>query len=636
MLAVYNLSRQRVAILENAIDIAETHQLNAIWQLTFSIPADDPKNDYLHPMHYVRWEPDGELYRILPIDLEQGETGLLSYECEHVIATLMDNVLFGYHQIGNIGVFTRTVLQYVLDKQIVKNWVLDVCAFNRQFEYAWEQENLLSALFSVPKCFNAEYIWTWDTSTYPWRLSLRELDLTSIPALYIRASKNMLKLTRRSDPKNLCTRLYPLGYGEGVNQLGIKELNNGVPYLQSPPNIVAKYGIIERVWVDRRYHNQPELLGASQSMLRNLQTPFEQYSVEFTQIRGDPEHINVGSRVRIHDPGNKVDMIDTIVQVTVFRDKPGGRIEVANASENIAQTVADLADRQRVETTYSQGATQIYSVSVQDNADNQNGLRLDFYIPPDMIHVNRLYCKIRMESFRAYSKATESGGQISTTPAGGGTTSSAALSGTTASGGGGSATVNGGGIRTSSAITLPSQNIQNDDLGGTNAKNHNHGLFKMGDENNMYLAIVNAANTIVGHTGYVPSGAHIHGAHDHTIDTSFQVQIPAHTHGLSLSHSHDNPSHTHQLDTRHGHEITPGIYRSGSSNSFTVKVNGIVRQIFNETSAELDILPWLIGNDGMISRGTWHNVEVVPNGLAYISNCAYIQGFIQSRGEVTV
>lgn len=165
-----------MAILENAYAASESQKINSVWYFYFSLPYGDSKNEYCKPFYYVR--PDGgELYRIMPETLSVSESGGVSYQCEHVLATLIDNVLFGYHVVGNLGVYTADVIRYILDHQLVKNWVLDECDFRNQFEYGWEQESLLSALFSVLSPLSSPMIVT-DTSVYPWRLSLKKLVTT--------------------------------------------------------------------------------------------------------------------------------------------------------------------------------------------------------------------------------------------------------------------------------------------------------------------------------------------------------------------------------------------------------------------------------------------------------------------------
>lgn len=148
---------------------------------------------------------------VMPVDAEITETGLLTYQCEHVLATLIDNVLFGYHVVGNRGTYTADCIRYVLNRQRVQNWVLYECDFARQFEYGWTQETLLSALFSIATPL-ADYMWVTDTSVYPWRLSLKSIGLGQKPQLYVRSGWNMLSYGSGSDPQQICTRLYPLGY----------------------------------------------------------------------------------------------------------------------------------------------------------------------------------------------------------------------------------------------------------------------------------------------------------------------------------------------------------------------------------------------------------------------------------------
>lgn len=298
MLEIFDKSRKRIAIAENARGVEEERKINSLWYLTFSLPYNDAKNEYCQPFNYVRYN-GGELYRIMPVDAEIAETGLLTYQCEHVLATLIDNVLFGYHVVGNRGTYTADCIRYVLNRQRVQNWVLYECDFARQFEYGWTQETLLSALFSIATPL-ADYMWVTDTSVYPWRLSLKSIGLGQKPQLYVRSGWNMLSYGSGSDPQQICTRLYPLGYGEGVNQLTIKSVNNGLEYIQSPQEYIDKYGLIERIWIDRRYEDPASLLSAAQVMLNELQDPLQQFEISFAELdESDYNVAQIGKRVRI-------------------------------------------------------------------------------------------------------------------------------------------------------------------------------------------------------------------------------------------------------------------------------------------------------------------------------------------------
>lgn len=209
----------------------------------------------------------------------------------------------------------------------------------------------------------------------------------------------MTSYTRGRDPQNIVTRLYPLGYGEGINQLNIKGVNDGVPYIQSPKEITDKYGIIERVWIDRRYEDAASLKAAAEIMLSELQEPFVSYSVGFHELTAsDYDKAAIGKRVRIIFP-EVGDSVDTyITELTRKRDDlKESTITVANRETSIAASLADMADRQRIEQTYAQGATQIYSQALQANSAPDSGATMDFFLPSEMRIVNKVLVKVRIK-----------------------------------------------------------------------------------------------------------------------------------------------------------------------------------------------------------------------------------------------
>lgn len=571
----------------------------------------------------------------------------LSYVSRNIQRTTPLN----YHVVGNLGVYTADVIRYILDHQLVKNWVLDECDFRNQFEYGWEQESLLSALFSVLSPLSSPMIVT-DTTVYPWRLSLKKLVTTGRPEMYVRRRYNMTSYTRGRDPQNIVTRLYPLGYGEGINQLNIKGVNDGVPYIQSPKEITDKYGIIERVWIDRRYEDAASLKAAAEIMLSELQEPLVSYSVGFHELTAsDYDKAAIGKRVRIIFP-EVGDSVDTyITELTRKRDDlKESTITVANRETSIAASLADMADRQRIEQTYAQGATQIYSQALQANSASDSGATMDFFLPSEMRIVNKVLVKVRIKKFRAYSKATEaaesktitsstSDEDTRTSSSGGRTTA------TTTSGGGTytSTTYEAKKTLTATAVILSAENIYPTEAAMYNAAKHNHGI-----PDRVKLAVYGGkdanGNVIAdGYATFIESGAHSHGEHDHEItiprhnheveidDHSHKVTIPAHTHDITI------PGHSHKVTIPgHEHKITPGIFEYGNPQNFSLYVNGEKKADFAGRNAELDITAFLVGSDNMIPRGSWLSLEVRPDDLAYISIDLIVQGFIQSRGDNTV
>ena len=414
MLNVYDRqTRKKTAVLQNAYDIIETHELNQIYTLSFTLPSSDDKNQYCLPRHYVRWGDDGELYRIKAPKLDESNIGTITYECEHVITTLCDSVMFGSFQYGGANVKTAEVIRWLLDPQQQKatNWELGECDFDRKFEYLWEQENILNALYSIPKEFAQPYKWVFDTVSYPWKISLKAIDETVKPEYYLRARSNILASGTSADYANICTRIYALGYGEGVNQLNIKDVNDGMPYLQSPQSIIDQYGVVEKVLVDRRFENAESLKAYAQTMLDKFQTPSMSRSFAVTDIyplTGQSwDDAEVGKICRMTEDGTTA----YITKTKWVRDKAGDlQIDLSTKATDITSSVADLADRIRIESVYAQGATQLYQHSKDANATPDKGMVMSLYFPSEMRQINKVLLRLKLNRFRSYSQTTESNG----------------------------------------------------------------------------------------------------------------------------------------------------------------------------------------------------------------------------------
>lgn len=613
-LEIYDMNRVPVCMLQNAFDIQEQQSLNALWYLDFKLPATDAKNEFCNAYWYARFN-DGELYRMFPNGYnDASDLPYYSYHCEHVLATLLNKVMPGIVTMGGYYQPTPDVLRAILAKQDTQDWVLGECDFSRRFEYGFEKENLLAALFSVPQCFDEDYIWTFETKGYPWVLNLKRLNKNAEPVLNVRYGYNRLSYNRQPDYTNHVTKLYAYGSGEGVNQLNINKFTNGLGYILADKEHIEKYGIRESIWVDRRYENEETLYAAAQSMLNELCDPITSYSCGFI---GD---VKVGEVVNIID----YEQTYVVKKIITYGDIDDIQYELSNKQPTLASTIADLANRQRIETTYSQGATNIYSISFVDNADANNGLDCDFYMPRSMRFVNKVVAKIKYDSFRAYSGTTEQGGSASSTSAAGGQISS-----TSESGGGGTSAAGGGQSKTSAAGGKSTESTNQFDLASDTGT---YGIISLTGYSGL-------TSTTSGHSHKVPDHMHrirvTNFAHKHSVTIpshrhSFEIddhvhELPAHTHSFSL------PAHSHTFELpSHKHDIEPGIHRYGNPTQVELKVNGNSKGFFEDRSFEVDITEWLANDDGMISRGSFQTLSVIPNDIAHISVSLTVIGFIQS------
>ena len=617
MLNVYDrATRKKTAVLQNAFDIDETQELNQIYSLSFTLPYEDVKNKYCLPRHYVRYGDDGQLYRIKSPKVNDSSVGTITYECEHVITTLCDDIMFGSFTYGGKGVPTKTTINWLLSQQKTKNWKLGTCAFTRYFEYNWEQENLLNALYSIPREFVDAYMWDFDTISYPWTINLKLIDKSAAPEYYLRARSNILASGTSADYANICTRIYPLGYGEGVNQLTIKEatITNAVKatidgkevnvnatvsetsttkygntFIQSPQSYIDKYGIVEKVLVDRRFEQANTLFGYAKSMLDVYQEPTMSRSFDVTDLHQITnralDDAQVGKICKMTQDNTIAYITKTQRRLDVAGDL---QIDLSTKATDIASNVADLADRIRIESVYAQGATQIYQHSKDANAvpvfdkdgaiKNGKGMMLNLYFPREMKQINKVLLRMKLKKFRCYStnqsafgggvdgktedggaiakdafKKTESGGAITAddkqkTGGGGGintkTTADGGQSGTTGISNGG------GGI----SLT-PSINVKVIDTGDANWKNE---------------STIPTSRTFID--DYEAYGTTIRtessGGHQHSVTgTTSSVTLDQEDIDEENSHAHNlysdyvnttsNGSHTHVIsdDTGHTHAI---------------------------------------------------------------------------------
>lgn len=623
---VFDRNMKRLAYLDNAMSVGYTLETNSLWTATFTMPADDPKTEYCTPLNYVEIFDGDEridLFRIIGEDLERSDGATRFYNCEHVLATLLNDVLFQYHQCGGTGVRTAEVLNYILNRQTTRNWVLGSCDFERFFEYNWENSTLLAALFAVPECFDSDYLWTWDTTGYPWSLSI--VAPSDRLKSEIRYAKNMTEIRKSRDDTGLANRIYALGYGEGVNQLTISSVNNGLPYVEDALSI-EKYGLCSSILVDTRYEVEENLKAYAEQILRESAEPYYSYeigAIDLHRLTGDAfSRFWPGEIVRIVDDEDGVNLRARIVSVTKddAQGDPGAvSVTIANKSKDIAGSISDLQSRALIGETYAQGATnqQVYNFS--DNADADHPATMKIYIDESVVRINKMLLNIQFEPFRAFEQAIGGGGGQTTSSGGGTTTSSGG--GSTTSSGGGSTTSSGGG-QTSSGTALESSNILPNETNGQAV--HNHGL-----SSGAKLAIVDSSLKIVGYESFVWSGAHVHPAHTHRI-SDHTHRVDSHTHRVS-AHTHTVPAHTHTVQN-HTHAIQFGIYEGQRASRATIRVDGNVLPAQSGYD-NIDIVAYLSKDDsGKIQRGTWHTVEVLPDTMSRIVGAVFSQTFCNSRG----
>jgi len=647
VISLYNLGRKKTAVLRNPYQVSYEKPVNQIWSAGFYLPANDPARKKVEQLHYAELKDnDGEyigLFRVMNRTTTFNSTGkYIKYELSHVLSTLIDSAIEGYKQTGRAWT-TKAVIEWILSFQKVKNWKLGRCDFDRLFEYSFENQNgLADALFSVTEPFPEDFMWTYDTTSYPWTINLIKPDTK--PVCRIREGWNLKDLSVEENPLKVVNKIYALGKGDGINNLNFKKINGGKNYVEDL-NSQNEYGLIEYIWKDERFTNEQSLLASAKAMLEKFKRPIVSWkttAVDLTKSIPSKSTIRIPSIDKLRT-GQVVqlwtEMFGTVnlrivneKKSDMFGDPGNIQLEIGYIGETVATTLADLERKMEISKLSSVGATNKDTVTFAENCDEGFPLKIKFYCEEELKRINKILLTYQTERYRAYSRATKGGGAI--------------VSGGTTAGGGayvsGSSTQSGGGTTVGSTSQSGGGSTQTSSANGS----HRHKMFTFEGVINHNWGAANTANVFMGYNRSMPiyvDGSSQTGdlytaeaADNHT----HSVTVPAHSHNFSVSipaHSHqfniNIPNHTHDFKVDipdHIHEIDYGIWEdSATPSKVEVKIDNNVVATLTGTSADrFDIVEYLYNDDGIVTRG-WHTIEIKPIGARarFVGQCT-IYGFI--------
>jgi hypothetical protein len=212
--------------------------------------------------------------------------------------------------------------------------------------------------------------------------------------------------------------IIPKGTGEGINQLTIAPVNGGLKYLKDDVSI-AEWGKRSYIWIDKSFENAQLLKDSAQSLLNQWKDPkisftvgsadlsiLPEYAQERKVLNGITRIIVDGEEYLARIVGEEISDISREYEVSY---------QINNKLDDIAATQADMERKQQVSEAYSQGATNIFNFSYQDNCDNFVPAIIPFYIDDDVKNVNTCELSYETKKYRGYTSAAAGGGGLSVT-----------------------------------------------------------------------------------------------------------------------------------------------------------------------------------------------------------------------------
>lgn len=680
------------APIDTAIRCGYKQTLNELDTATLELAAGDPVTELIDvPTSWVRLT-DGEdyvgLYRVKSaVHAEQESGATVTYELESAECTLLDDMLIGHHELGGTELDTRWVLNYILARQSTARWELGACDFADQYQYNFEDVTLLESIMSLGEVLVDEYAFIFDASAKPWTVRLRKLGQEARRVLVY--GRNVTAI-RRTINGRIVTRLVGRGYGEGDNQLTVASVNGGKDYIDADAETMARYGVRVGLHADLRQTDPATLLARMRAILESGKRPqvsYEATCADLHMLTGeDWDNAQVGDRVLILDEelGETVKTRVTGREKTDIEGDPGSvKLTLDSSVRDTAEELNEILDKIGVQELYSQGATNLYSMQISDSCDADHPLEMSFYVPGNVLRINRCLLKWQIEAYRSYARLAKSGGGSTRTSeeGGGGTVTIPAQTisiGVTYSSGPMDAA-------DGSAVTLTGG--PKDYLGGVKtatdkAGNHSHNFAHVhalashshsftGTSKTYSIAHNHSLSAGAGATGGIYSGNKsiqvtpegevdesgtlwTTGAYDAQGGSGKSATGENGTHSHDFAHAHDMPhvhdiQHEHVIPSmwfdlephrhsvkipEHTHDIEYGIYTGNRAKTVTIKVDG--KEIPAEDvgdEKEIDIAKYMSANaDGRVTRSTWHKVSFVPDALTRITANLFFQVFIQSRG----
>lgn len=331
-----------------------TLNLSPLSEATIIVPDDDE----IAPRQFVeiyKRRGSAGIYQVQRVE-HNYDDGTITAHLSHGLCTLADAIVMmeeGEETGAAIGTFGEVITQ-LLDLQTAKTpggnipyWQLGVSTVSELVTavYTYNNENLLSAITGLRDQAGTDYVWQFDQSTLPWRISLVNASSTICEG---RLTRNVASAKVTMDTSDMCTRLYPYGMGEGKDRITLKPVtDDGVEYLDADTKPI--YGEIVQTFVLNEVYESSVLKSVAESYLDRHKDPavtVDIGAIDLSMATGEPLDLyEIGQMYRLPLPGYDTTIVERIVSME-WNDLLGNpddiNLTLANKSQEASDELADL------------------------------------------------------------------------------------------------------------------------------------------------------------------------------------------------------------------------------------------------------------------------------------------------------
>lgn len=203
------------------------------------------------------------------------------------------------------------------------------------------------------------------------------------------------------DKSNMVNDITCLGYGDGINQLSSHTTS---------VTSISTYGTVDRTFVDKTILNQATLDAWRNDIVEDYSAPIVRISLKVYDVHFDTE-IHCGDTITINDTATGLSSTYSVVGIVrTYSDEIGEELiyECSNVRVSFESELADVQREARAPAVYAQGSTVTDNLSEKENLDDSVDLDMKFYLPADIIRINKALLSFNIESFRAYTDEAQS------------------------------------------------------------------------------------------------------------------------------------------------------------------------------------------------------------------------------------
>lgn len=320
MLKIYDkfetdFSTNGIAILENATNIKIKEVINGEYTLSFSVPRNNAKWQYIQPENFVK--ANDQLFRVKTFKEtrdEQGKT-ISNIQCEHVWYDANNCKFIPNAEL--IGYTPRQILEYAFADTMFTISTVDITTPTDIFLSKTNPAKIINKLIEN---VDGEII----RDNYTIHFVKRRGNNSNVQ---FRFGKNIKSLEKTTDTTSLTTRLFPYG----KDDLDISSVNSGVSYVDSP--LKDNYDRLHINHMD--YKDIEDPTGLMEKAIQEFSTeeidgidkPKITYSIDIVELKklsdyGNLEAFSIGDTIRVFDEDLGIDTNQRIVEYEFYPYEP--------------------------------------------------------------------------------------------------------------------------------------------------------------------------------------------------------------------------------------------------------------------------------------------------------------------------